>query len=74
VSFLLNDYLWYTIHAKSKLPTAKYTRLHSQSKVIIDWNDKNELYSSMFQLYNDKNFQELLTLLSAKIIELKTKM
>lgn len=67
-----------SFNQKSKLPTAKYTRLHSQSKVILDWNDENEVYSSMLQLYNDKKFQELLTLLSTMekedFTELETKM
>ncbi|MCQ6265126.1 PD-(D/E)XK nuclease family protein [Fictibacillus sp. WQ 8-8] len=49
---------------KSKLPSAKYTRLYSQSKVILNWEDKSEVYISMMELYNNSKFQEVLNMLN----------
>lgn len=46
--------------AQSKLPTAKYTRIFSKTKVINSWEDEEEVYHTMEELFNDPENQSLI--------------
>lgn len=48
---------------QSKLPTAKYTRIFSKTKVINSWDNEDELYFSMEELFNDGKNQNLLSMI-----------
>jgi hypothetical protein len=61
-----------TIPAKSKLPSAKYTRLYSKGKVITNWEDEGEVYQTMEFLYNDPKILEILNILETIKRELET--
>jgi hypothetical protein len=48
---------------KSKLPSARYTRIFSESVVIRNWEDEKEVYQAMEYLYKDSKNQSLLKLI-----------
>jgi hypothetical protein len=48
---------------KSKLLTAKYTRLFSKAKVIRDWDDVNAVTREMAFLFNVPKSQEIILLI-----------
>jgi hypothetical protein len=50
----------YSFPVRSKLLTAKYTRLFSDSKVITNWEDSDEVFQAMKNLYGDSINQKLL--------------
>lgn len=45
---------------RSKLPSAKYTRLFSESKVISDWENVDEVYDRMKWLYEDVRNKDII--------------
>lgn len=46
--------------AASKLRTAKYTRLYSNTKVVEDWEDVEQVSEAMRELFEQSKHQELL--------------
>ncbi|MFJ8246786.1 PD-(D/E)XK nuclease family protein [Peribacillus asahii] len=50
---------------KSKLPSARYTRIFSKSLVIRNWEDVEEVYQAMENLFNDSINQSLLKLIES---------
>ncbi|XKE95409.1 hypothetical protein LG326_03490 [Metaplanococcus flavidus] len=46
--------------AASKLRTAKYTRLFSNTKVVEDWEDAEQVSEAMTELFEHPKHQELL--------------
>lgn len=57
----------YSFASRSKLPTAKYTRLFSDAKLIRDWEDSEEVLQAMKNLYEDPTNQKLLEDISSLI-------
>ncbi|MDG5788816.1 PD-(D/E)XK nuclease family protein [Evansella sp. AB-P1] len=51
--------------SRAKLPTAKYTRLFSDSKVITNWEDSEEVFQAMKTLYEDSINRKLLADISS---------
>ena len=52
-----------TIHPRSKLPTAKYTRVFSKARVVNDWENIDEVLAVMEYLYNLVGNQRVLDIL-----------
>ena len=52
------------VASRSKLPSAKYTRLYSLAKVINDWNDEKEVFEVMKYLYEQEKNQRVLKVIS----------
>lgn len=50
---------------QSKLPTARYTRIFSETVVIYNWEDVEEVYQAMQSLFADVKNQHLLTLIKS---------
>ena len=46
--------------AASKLRTAKYTRLYSNTKVVDDWENEEQVSEAMMELFGHQEYQELL--------------
>lgn len=49
-----------TFRTASKMRTAKYTRLYSNTKVIDDWKDEEQVSEAMTELFEHPKYQELL--------------
>ncbi|TKD72214.1 PD-(D/E)XK nuclease family protein [Pseudalkalibacillus hwajinpoensis] len=56
------------VASRSKLPSAKYTRLYSIAKVVNNWTDKNEVYNLMDHLYKHEKNQLVLRILDELVI------
>jgi len=54
--------------SRSKLPSAKYTRLYSLAKVVNNWNDINEVYNLMDHLYKHEKNQLVMRILDEIVI------
>ncbi|WP_163103029.1 PD-(D/E)XK nuclease family protein [Peribacillus alkalitolerans] len=52
------------VSSKSKLPSARYTRVYSKSKVIVNWNNEIEVLETMQKLFNEEKNTEILGMLS----------
>ncbi|MBZ5201567.1 PD-(D/E)XK nuclease family protein [Planomicrobium chinense] len=53
----------------SKLKTAKYTRLYTNTKVINDWQDENQVAEAMTKLFKHPKHQELLGVIERIAVE-----
>lgn len=47
----------------AKRITAKYTSLYSKSKVVMNWDDEEEVYAMMEELFMDPENQEKLQMI-----------
>lgn len=52
-----------TSSSQSKLETAKYTRLFSTSIMINDWEDEEEVYRGMNELFNEPKNKQILNII-----------
>jgi hypothetical protein len=52
-----------TISDKSKQPSSRYTRLFSKSIFIMNWEDEEEIYREMEELFNDQKNQMILQMI-----------
>lgn len=49
-----------TVKAESKIRTAKYTRLYSNTKVGEDWENLERVSEAMMELFKNPKYQKLL--------------
>lgn len=52
-----------SFEAASKMRRAKYTRLHSNTKVVDDWQDEEQVCEAMTELFQHPKHQELLEII-----------
>ncbi len=55
----------------SKIETGTYTRLWTNTTVIKDWSDDQELFSKMQKLYSSKALRDLIEIVANTIINFK---
>lgn len=52
-----------SLPAKAKRITAKYTSVFSKSKVVMDWDDEEEVFAMMEELFMDPENQDILKMI-----------